>query len=276
MISKVTICVLAYGDYPKLARRSIESIRARCPRTAYCLVVGANAVGTETLDYLKRLEQKGEIDRLIVSSVNVNKCPLMRQMFQGIETEFIWWFDDDSFILKEGALSTWLELAANAPASTVNWGEIAWCGTPAAFTDVEDAVGFVRTAKWYRGLSPPSWRVGGKGELDFGGCGTGDGRWIFILGGCWLIRTSAVRILDWPDKRLIKLGDDVFLGEAIRQQGWHLAHIENPGVAVNTEPRRGDPGPVLVPRPMINSNQGLPEPIPPASGHKRAKADPHQ
>ena len=242
MIPKVTICVLTYGDYPKLARQSIDSIRMHCPRKEYRLVVGANAAGSETLDYLKGLEQRGDIDRLIVSSVNVNKCPLMRQMFEGIETEFIWWFDDDSFILKEGTLSTWLELAANAPASTVMWGEIACCDAPETFTDVDDAVGFVRAAKWYRGLSPPSWRIGGKGELDFGGYGTGDGRWVFILGGCWLIRASAVRVLDWPDSRLIKLGDDVFLGEAIRQQGWHLARIQNPGVAIDTEPRRGDPG----------------------------------
>jgi GT2 family glycosyltransferase len=99
-------------------------------------------------------------------------------------------------------------------------------------------VPFVRSAPWYRGLPPPSWRAGGKGEFNFAGLGQGDGRWLFILGGCWLIRTSALRQLDWPDPRLVRLGDDVFLGEAIRQQNWTLGNLGTPHVALNTEPRR--------------------------------------
>jgi GT2 family glycosyltransferase len=91
-------------------------------------------------------------------------------------------------------------------------------------------------------LTPPYWRPGGKGEFNFEGRGTGDGRWFFIPGGCWLMRTAALRELDWPDRRIIKMGNDVFLGEAIRQQGWELENIGSPGVAINTEARRGDPG----------------------------------
>src|SRR3954470_2647614 len=232
MVPKVSICVLTYGNYPQLARQSIDSIQLHCPRSEYRLVVGANAVSSETREYLDRLKQKGQIDHLVLSDVNINKCPMMRQMFDEIETQFIWWFDDDSHILNEQTFSSWLEIAANAPESTAMWGEAAWCGNPLAFTELDDAVGFVRTASWYRGLSPPSWRVGGKGELDFAGHGTGDGRWIFLLGGCWLIRTRAIRALDWPDRRLVKLGDDVFLGEAIRQSGWTLGNIGAAGVAI--------------------------------------------
>jgi len=242
MVPNVTICLLSYGDYSQLVRRSIESIRSHCPRAQYRLVVGANAVGGETLDYLKHLEAKGEIDRLIVSAENVNKCPMMRRMFEGIETEFIWWFDDDSYYLKPEAFRTWLNLAEKSPASTVMWGSVAWCESPTAFTDLDDPVRFVREAKWYGGLAPPYWRLGGKGEFDFQGRGTGDGRWEFILGGCWLIRTSAIRALDWPDRRLIKLGDDVFLGEAIRQNCWRVANIDTRDVAINTEARRGQVG----------------------------------
>jgi GT2 family glycosyltransferase len=75
--------------------------------------------------------------------------------------------------------------------------------------------------------------------MNFQGRGTGDGRWYFILGGSWLIRTSAVRAIDWPDPRLLRHGEDVFLGEAIRQHGWQIANIGTPGVAINTEERRG-------------------------------------
>ena len=100
---------------------------------------------------------------------------------------------------------------------------------------------FVRSASWYRGLTPPSWETGGKGEMDFDGKGGGDGRWSFIVGGCWLLRTSALRSLNWPDPRLVKGSDDVYLGEAIRQQGWSTKHVDLP-VAVNQSERRGCPG----------------------------------
>ena len=118
------------------------------------------------------------------------------------------------------------------------WGQSAHCDHHQSFTRLDDVLGFVRSAPWYRGLPPPSWRAGGKGEFNFENRGAGDGRWFFILGGCWLIRTRAVRALNWPDRRL--KDDDVFLGEAIRQNGWELANIGTPGVALNTEPRRGD------------------------------------
>jgi hypothetical protein len=112
---------------------------------------------------------------------------------------------------------------------------------------MDNVLEFVRTAPWYRGLPPPSWRVGGKGELNFEGRGTGDGRWPFILGGCWLARMQALRSIDWPDRRLVKMGEDVLLGEAFRQQGWTVQHIGIPGVALDTEPRRGHAGWAIFP-----------------------------
>ena len=64
--------------------------------------------------------------------------------------------------------------------------------------------------------------------MDFRGEAKGDGRWFFVVGGCWWIRTCAVRELDWPDPRLVKGSDDVYLGEAIRQRGWDIADLEAP------------------------------------------------
>jgi glycosyltransferase involved in cell wall biosynthesis len=246
MKPNVTICVLTYGDYFSLARRVIESIRKHCPRAEYDLVVGANEVSYRTLDYLQSLQKSGAIDRLLVSPANLNKNPMMRRMFEEIEADYIWWFDDDSYILGPEAFSNWLETAAAAPISTAMWGQMAWCSGGAGFTDVPDVANFVRSASWYRGLPPPSWRLGGKGEFDFSGCGCGDGRWVFLVGGCFLIRSSAVRKLDWPDPRLRKMGEDVFLSEAVRQQGWQIAQIDRPAVVINDQSGRGDSGsPVL-------------------------------
>ena len=239
---KATICILTYGDYPHLACRAIESIRNHCSRTEYQLIVGANAVSEETLTYLEHLHAAGEVDHVIHSAVNLNKCPMMRLMFERVNTEFAWWFDDDSYITAPDTLTRWLGAASAAPDSTVMWGEFYRCNTPGDFTDLDDVISFVRKASWYQGLPPPSWRPGGKGEFNFENRNCGDGGWDFIVGGCWLIRTSALRALDWPDRRLIKLGDDVLLGEAIRQQGWKLGNIGSPGVVINADARGGQAG----------------------------------
>ncbi|MBI4659576.1 MAG: glycosyltransferase [Verrucomicrobia bacterium] len=235
----VSICVLTFGQYPNLISRALDSIRLNCERSQYALVVGANAAGQETMKFLDERREAGEIDRLIVSATNIGKSPMMRQMFAEIGTEFIWWFDDDSYITEPNALSRWLHAAASGPASTVLWGQAVVCEYTSAFTEMEDVLGFVRSAPWYRGLPPPSWRPGGKGEFNFRGHGMGDGRWHFVLGGCFMIRTAAVRAIDWPDPRLFIQGDDTFLGEAIRQQGWDWSNIGTPGVKIGAEPSRG-------------------------------------
>src|SRR5262245_23094249 len=124
---KVSICVLTYGNYTHLARRALDSIRTNCPRSKYELIVGGNALGSETARYLRRLQQNGEIDHLLLTDVNLSKCPMMREMFHNVRTEFIWWFDDDSYILDNRAFGHWLSAAENAPQETVMWGQMAWC-----------------------------------------------------------------------------------------------------------------------------------------------------
>lgn len=238
----VTFCVLTYGDHPRLARRCLESIRRNCQRRYYRLFVGANAVSATTVAYLKGLLGGGHVDRVCWSRRNINKCPMMRRLFAEVDTEFIWWLDDDSYFTAFDALARHLRQARRSPATTVMWGQQAMCNHHSTFTDLDDAGAFVRSAKWFGGMRPPALAPGGKGEFNYLGRGWGDPRWFFILGGSWLIRTSAVRALDWPDRRLIKLGDDVFLGEAIRQQGWAIANTHMAGVAVDKAPRRGSAG----------------------------------
>lgn len=237
----VTIGVLTYGDFPQLARRTIESIRQHCERSAYRLVVGANAVSDATRAYLEGLAADGAIDRLIVSPENLNKCPMMRRMLEGVETEFFWWFDDDSYVISPEALPNRLRTARSSPPGDVMWGHMFYFGHENDFSHGTDVGGWVKRATWYRGLEPPSWNPGGKGETDFQGNGTGDGRWFFITGGCWFIRSHVLRDLGWPDPSLVKRNpDDVLFCEAIRQQGWEFRDIGPCGTEINQEPRRGE------------------------------------
>ncbi len=246
--SPVTICVLTYGPFPQLARRCLESVRAHCKRDLYQLVVGANAVCAETERYLREWHENRAIDRLILSPVNLHKSRMMRRMFEELATEFVWWFDDDSYVTDPRALGERLGTARAAAPQVVLWGQQCFCTRTSAFWEDGDALAFVRTASWYRGLPPPFWEPGGKGEFDFAGLGTGDGHWDFVPGGCWFVRTRALRALDWPDPRLVILGDDVFLGEAVRQQGWEIGNIGDAGVETSRAERRwkvGDVPPVM-------------------------------
>ena len=236
----ISICVLTYGNYADLAKRCLESIRRNCDRSFYRLIVGANAPGRATQKYLGELLAAGKIDRLIISPANINKCPMMRRMFALVDTEFIWWFDDDSYITAPDALKRWLRIAQSSLPATVQWGHQFFHGHERDFSYGADVVGFVRNAPWYRSQPPPSWEQGGKGEFNFEGRCMGDGRWFFVTGGCWMVRNNAIKALDWPDPRLIKRNDDVFLFEAIRQQGWQSQDIGPLGVVINTGPRRGD------------------------------------
>ncbi len=236
----VTICVLTYGPYLELAKRVIDSVRTHCGRSQYVLIVGANAVESKTHAYLEMLRADHVIDHFIVSERNLNKCPMMAQIFKKVETEFIWWFDDDSYIICSDALSRRLQVARSAPPHYVMWGHVFYFSNAEDFSYRTDVVGYVKRAPWFRGKEPPSWMPGGKDEFDFQGTGRGDGRWFFPTGGCWFVRTSAIRTLDWPDATLVKRNDDVFLAEAIRQQGWEFIDIGPCGVAINTEARRGE------------------------------------
>ena len=225
------ICVLLFGDYPQLAMRVFESIEEHVPRADRELIVGANAIGAKTVELVDRLQHEGQIDSLIHSSQNVNKCTMMRRMLREVNAEYVWWFDDDSYIKSSSALMDRLCIAREAPQDTVMWGQAAFCESPSNFTSRSDVSGFVKTAHWCRGLRSPADELSKEGQ-----------RWRFILGGGWFIRTSALRRLNWPDPRLRKEGDDVFLGEAIRQQGWKIQDIGELGVSIDQERRRGDVG----------------------------------
>lgn len=234
----LTVCVLTFGPHLPLAQRCIDSIRTQTQRSLYRLVVGANAVGEATEKYLRFLKESGAADRIHFSRRNLDKNPMMRRMFRDLNTRFVVWFDDDSYVVEKGALERLLDLALRSARDTVMWGRMAMCNHPSMFTSLKSVERFVRTAPWYRGLTPPGRAPGGKGEFDFEGRGSGNPRWEFLSGGFWLMRTWAIRMLDWPDRRLTHLGEDVLLGEAIRQQGWSMAHVASLGVVIGEAPTR--------------------------------------
>lgn len=217
---RVTICVLLFADYPELAHAAIDSIVACCPRAQYRLIVGCNACSQQTLEYVRSVPQ---IDRLIVSPENINKCPMQRQMFDEVTTEFVWWFDDDSHVLEPTALQRRLTIADAAPASTVLWGPVFFWNDQEGFNFGIDVRPWIRSQPWYSREPIPC---------------DAEGKWTFVIGANWFARMSALRQLDWPPRSFLKAGDDALLAEAIRQSGWRFEQIGECGVAFQTHDRR--------------------------------------
>jgi hypothetical protein len=237
-MKKVTVCVLTYGDYPDLAKRCINSIIDKCPRAMYELRVGCNSVSLETLAYVTGLCHEGLIDCLYVSHDNINKSPMMRRMYKDVNTEFIWWFDDDSYIKQDDAMEKWLDraeadsAAAKPPAL---YGKVFFFGDSSAFDYGLNIKDWISKQRWFRDKPIPC----GVDKYDPGFNKDGkDTRYFFVTGGVHLIRTDFVEMLGWPTPTLVKRNDDVILCCAIRQNEYSFVDIDY-GVGINEHDRRG-------------------------------------
>lgn len=220
MTERVSICVLLYGNHASLARQCLESIIKHCERDQYRLIVGCNACCDETLAFVGSLR---EIDRLIVSSENLNKCPMQRRMLADIDTEFVWWFDDDSRIESSDALPQRLQIADQSSPETVLWGPIFYWQDQAGFNFGIDVEPWIREQAWYSREPIPC---------------DASGKWVFVIGGSWLARTQVLRDLDWPPRSFLKPGDDALFCEAIRQSGLTFEGIGECGVSFQLADRR--------------------------------------
>jgi hypothetical protein len=191
------------------------------------IVVAANAPAPASRAWLESETAAGRIDRLLVSERNLYKNPMMRHVLRFTRGDHLWWFDDDSHVTDPGAFKRWRgQVLASSP-RVVGWGATAYALEFDGFASMREAIEWVRQAAWFQGHPPP----GENGAQE---------PWWFLTGGCWWIRSAALRAIDWPDPRLRHVAEDILLGEAIRQQGWHVANVDAPGVAISDAARRGD------------------------------------
>lgn len=229
----LTVAMVTYGDHLPLARRCLDSIWTTLPPHHAEVLVGANAPGAGTREWLLDQTRRGRIHRLLISESNLFKCPMMRLLLEAARGDYLWSFDDDSHVLDPGVADRWLAQVQAGSPRVVGWGGTCVIRHPEGFSTLDDARRWVTHAPWFRGLEPP----GTPGNED----------WWFVAGGCNWFRTSALRALDWPDPRLLHTSEDVLLGEAVRQHGWHLANIADLGVLISDAPRRG-PAAIGIPR----------------------------
>jgi hypothetical protein len=241
-----TIMPLFYGNYPSLAQRCLNSLLQLKDFQRWELRIGANEIGDVTRAYLYATTEQLSTSGLTISqydtSTNRGKYPMMRRMLYDpgnpITSEYVVWFDDDSYVSEP---DNWLDKLEEAMQTCD------MCGQQMSAVLTGGQPYWITTQPWYTGkpVVYGSWR----GKPDTPQVPA------FAVGGWWCASMSMLRDLDWPPPNIIHRGGDYMLGEAMRQNYYRLRNWRK-GVVINaamdsttdaSSPRRGwDPVPVGV------------------------------
>ncbi len=216
-----TVCVLGYADYNWHFTRCLTPIYRRLPVTH----IGEIRIGlNDPSDILAKLAGIYEtvtptLTSVIAAHGSPAKYPMMRRLLyeRPIETEFVMWFDDDSFIRDDAAKDFFgdvrefmqdKDLIGSSYSIRLRQGQAAW----------------IKAQPWYTGKQAPNVDVPGVVN--------------FFTGGWWVARTAKLIEWDYPWPTLHHNGGDVMLGQLAYQQGWRTAKY-NTGVAINAD-RQGN------------------------------------
>jgi hypothetical protein len=189
-----TICLLLYGDYPKLHRSALDGL-LRSDLSEAHVRVWCNVVCPQTLTFLLKTQPVGW--QIYVNSANRPKYKLMRDMFYAtpISTPWITWLDDDTQLLKPNWAVRTRQYLTQTP--TVDF-----CGLETNGRYYRGGFDLVKTSVWYTGKP------------------FGIGKSRHVYGAYWWLKTGVQRALAWPDHRLSHNGGDWLLSEALRQQSF--------------------------------------------------------
>lgn len=212
---KVTICVLCYGPHTDLARKCLSSILATVPPDRMDLRVATNEVAPATLDYLKTLP----LSKLYINSTNRHKYPVMRELFwdalRPITTNYIVWFDDDTWAVQPHWLSDLAQSIIDGhPYGYRMYGNLLSHDLAIYAKNGGRPDTWFREAEWYRGKQ---FRVRGGAQESPNGSVID-----FAVGWCWALSTEAMRQANIPDMRLGHNGGDITIGEQIHQAGFMI------------------------------------------------------
>ena len=236
---QVVIGVICFGQHPGLAQRFLTNLYRYTRADCFSLRIGLNAACAETVELAHAAAREHGNIWIHSEPRNIFKSPLMARLFslKPIETDWVIWFDDDSFPYRHDWLPG-LRLKIETQPDVDVWGNV-------FFTEADEAVvQFIRTASWFRGK--PFNHVKPSGEWSERPLLS------FVEGGFWAARAEVLKALHWPDPRLVQTEDDFVFGEALRQNGYRIGSYKS-GVRINRAERRcpgNTPCSFNAPRPM--------------------------
>jgi hypothetical protein len=224
---KFLVCALFYGDFPALAQRCAQSLRALRDTGVVDLRIGLNEVSAASRTLIEQALPGADA---VCADPQIYKYPMMRRLvheYTGDATHLMW-FDDDSCLAPGIDVARWLRAVAGAAQATRGMLGAAYLRVQA-----EAEHEWTRAQPWYTGRALPEATR-------------------FATGGWFVAPLALLRRFDWPPPSLRHNGGDVALGALCHQQGLAIISCQG-GIAINADaslressaPRRGFSEPPL-------------------------------
>lgn len=226
----LTLCILVYGDHSDLAQRCLGSISERLHSAVGVIneiKLGLNEISLATQQVVYGFEESVKNHEIPLTEyrcpINSYKYPVMRRMFFDSErplSEWVMWFDDDSYLDFDSNLDWWGHLRSEAEKFQVDMlGKIYW---QAMFPQQWN---WIRKQSWFNsaiGQPAPFRRFRNRPSFKF------------ATGGWWMARSKIFAENNWPTPELKLHGGDSMLGELCRHRGYSLTNFET-GVRINAD-----------------------------------------
>lgn len=211
MTAKFTVCCLFFGEYHELAERLLRSLSR--PWVGLEFRFGLNRVGERTSQAVQRFIETSTAPCSVYHGREPYwKYPLMRQMFQGLNTPYTMWFDDDSWIDDYAPDDIFSRIQEKLQDHDI-------VGAPYYKFLIGGQQAFVKAQPWYN-HRPVDRKV------------------VFITGGWFAIKTEILQKHDWPPANFEHNGGDVMLGALCKQYGYKLGKFTE-GLHINAKPDGG-------------------------------------
>jgi hypothetical protein len=206
--ARVTICVMMYGDFWPMHKRCLDAILTTTAAERVELRVGGNQLCEKTTQYIEQLCRSGDIQLADLSPENRGKYPVMRRLFHDtpLRTNWVIWFDDDTFC---DSNPTWLSLLTVAISSAAS--DVACFGPLYYYTLTPAWQKWCAAAPWFKSVP---WIYSGLRALVH-----------FSSGGFWALTKNAIETCDIPDVRLGHNKGDVTIGCQLHQRGFKICRF---------------------------------------------------
>ncbi len=226
---KLTIFILAFGDFFDMHRRCFDAVLATVPLARRDLRILGNEVAPATRQYIQELQAAGQVALFDDSPVNRYKYVAMHQAFHDpahpIATPWLLWLDDDTDVSKNTYWLLELAKCVLAHPDKVYFG-------PRHYIHLRPSqIVWAKQRPWWTGrpLRLRSGLPAPNANCVF-----------FATGSFWLLRTDMLKVCDIPDPLLIHQGGDYLTGLQLSQQGHEVEGFSTKKESVNwsSVPRR--------------------------------------
>lgn len=213
-----TVCCLLYGDFPELANRCLKPI-SKLLSYGVQVRAGCNEVSTAVKGIVETLLPASLGAKVCYESPQIFKYPMMTRLFQlePITTDYVMWFDDDSYITQDDPVQWLKDLESFMRSSSADM-----VGSIYVMPTLGSQEEWRRLhCSWYSSNTTNK-------QSKFATSAK------FATGGWWMIKSSIINKYGWPHPMLKHRGGDVLLGELIRSQGLKLINYKK-GIAINAD-----------------------------------------